>query len=59
VAAAPVWLVGALFGVGGLAGMYCGARLQRFVPAKWLKLLLGLLLLTVALRYISGLFKLL
>lgn len=59
VAAAPDWLLGALFGVGGLAGMYCGARLQRFVPAKWLKLLLGLLLLTVALRYISGLFKLL
>jgi uncharacterized membrane protein YfcA len=59
VAAAPDWLLGALFGAGGLAGMYCGARLQRFVPAKWLKLLLGLLLLTVALRYLAGLFKLL
>ena len=49
---APDWLLGALFGLGGLCGMYLGARTQRFVPAKWIKLGLALLLLYVAIRYI-------
>jgi uncharacterized membrane protein YfcA len=49
---APDWLLGALFGFGGVCGMYLGARTQRFVPAKWIKLGLSLLLLFVALRYL-------
>lgn len=53
-AVAPDWLLGALFGVGGLGGMYVGARLQRFVPARWLKLGLALVLLYVAGRYVIG-----
>ncbi len=53
-AVAPDWLLGALFGLGGLAGMYLGARTQRLVPASWLKLMLGLILLGVAGRYIYG-----
>jgi len=51
---APDWLLGALFGLGGLAGMYVGARTQRFVPAFWLKLMLSIILLGVALRYLTG-----
>ena len=51
-AVAPDWALGALFGIGGFIGMYIGARTQRFVPAIWLKLMLGLILLTVAVRYI-------
>jgi uncharacterized protein len=51
---APDWLLGGLFGVGGFLGMYCGARLQRFVPAVWLKVMLGGLLLYVAVKYIAG-----
>lgn len=51
---APDWLLGGLFGLGGLLGMYTGARLQRFMPAKWIKLLLALLLLFVAGRYVIG-----
>ncbi len=53
-AVSPDWLLGALFGLGGLVGMYLGARCQRRVPAGTLKLLLGLLLLYVALRYLLG-----
>lgn len=49
---APDWLLGALFGFGGVCGMYLGARTQRFVPAKWIKLGLALLLLYVAGRYL-------
>jgi hypothetical protein len=55
-AVAPDWLLGGLFGLGGLAGMYLGARTQRLVPASWLKVMLGLILLGVAGRYIYGWF---
>ncbi len=53
---APDWFLGALFGLGGLAGMYCGARLQRLVPARWIKLMLIVILVGTALRYILGYF---
>lgn len=48
----PDWLLGLLFGAGGFAGMYLGARCQKFVPQKFIKLLLGVLILLVALKYI-------
>ncbi|MCF8034327.1 MAG: sulfite exporter TauE/SafE family protein [Desulfarculaceae bacterium] len=53
-AVAPDWLLGALFGLGGVAGMYCGARLQRLVKPSWLKLMLGIILLVVAVKYVGG-----
>lgn len=48
----PDWALGLLFGVGGMAGMYLGARCQKFVPQKTLKLILGGLLMLLALQYI-------
>ncbi|MBU0984688.1 MAG: sulfite exporter TauE/SafE family protein [candidate division Zixibacteria bacterium] len=54
--ARPDWLLGGLFGAGGLCGMYLGARSQRFVPARVIKAGLSAALLFVAVRYISGLF---
>jgi uncharacterized membrane protein YfcA len=50
----PDWALGALFGLGGFLGMYAGARLQRHLPARWLKLLLVVVLLWVAARYVGG-----
>jgi len=50
--AAPDWLLGILFGLGGLAGGYFGARCQRHVPQKGLKLALAAILLGLALRYL-------
>jgi hypothetical protein len=52
VAVAPDWLLGLLFGVGGLGGMYLGARTQRFVPAAALKTMLGAIASALALCYI-------
>ncbi len=49
---APDWLLGFLFGIGGFAGMYCGARLQKFVPAKFIKWILVVCLLFTAGKYI-------
>jgi uncharacterized membrane protein YfcA len=49
---APDWLLGFLFGAGGVVGVYCGARLQRFVPQKFIKGMLGLVILFLAVSYI-------
>ena len=56
-AIAPDWLLGFLFGSGGFAGMYCGARFQKFVPAKVIKWILVFCILVPALRYIVGFFR--
>ncbi|MCB2199264.1 sulfite exporter TauE/SafE family protein [bacterium] len=48
----PDWLLGLLFGAGGAVGMYLGALLQRFIPARLIKLLLALLIAIVVLKYL-------
>ena len=48
----PDWLLGSLFGIGGFAGMYCGARLQKFVPQTVIKLMLSMTILALALQYV-------
>jgi uncharacterized membrane protein YfcA len=50
--AAPDWLLGILFGAGGLMGMYLGARMQKYVPDRWIKLMLGTVIIMVAAKYI-------
>jgi uncharacterized membrane protein YfcA len=50
--AAPDWLLGILFGAGGLIGMYLGARVQKYVPERWIKLMLGTVIIAVASQYI-------
>jgi hypothetical protein len=54
---APDWLLGLLFGLGGMAGMYLGARCQKFVPALAIKWLLCLILLFVAGKYALEFFR--
>jgi len=54
VAVRPDWLLGGLFGLGGLAGIYCGAWLQRFLPARAIKCLLGVLILLLVARYLAA-----
>lgn len=51
-AVAPDWTLGALFGMGGFAGMYVGARCQKFVPAKYIKSFLAACILFLAARYV-------
>ena len=48
---APDWLLGILFGAGGTAGMYFGARCQKFVPAKAIKWMLAAIIVLTALKY--------
>jgi uncharacterized protein len=49
---APDWLLGLTLGVGGLAGTYAGARLQRYVPERLIRGVLGTLVTLLAIRYI-------
>lgn len=53
----PDWSLGVLFGCGGMAGMYLGARFQKYMPQKTLKLLLGGLLVSLALQYVAAFFS--
>lgn len=53
---APDWLLGSLFGLGGIAGMYLGARFQKFVPAKVIKWMLSAIIIYTAYKYIFGFF---
>lgn len=52
----PDWLLGGLFGAGGILGMYLGARMQKFVPARIIKGILCTCILFVAGKYIIGFF---
>ncbi len=52
----PDWLLGFLFGAGGFAGMYLGARFQKFMPQKFIKLMLGTIILFLAVKYILQFF---
>lgn len=57
VSVAPDWLLGILFGVGGMVGMYLGARCQKFVPAKAIKWMLVCIMIATALKYVVDYFK--
>lgn len=52
VSAMPDWPLGILFGIGGFVGMYFGARFQKFVPQRIIKLMLGVVIVFLAIRYI-------
>jgi uncharacterized membrane protein YfcA len=56
ISTAPDWALGFLFGVGGLAGMYCGARLQKFLPQRFIQLMLGMIIVFLALSYMVPFF---
>ena len=48
----PDWLLGLLFGIGGFAGSYAGARLQDRLPPRPLKGLLAVLVLGAGIAYL-------
>ena len=55
--APPDWLLGILFGAGGLMGMYLGARAQKYMPGRCIKLMLGGVIIVVASKYGLGFFS--
>ncbi|BAF58808.1 hypothetical membrane protein [Pelotomaculum thermopropionicum SI] len=55
-AVAPDWVLGALFGAGGLFGTYLGAWLQKFLPERFIRGTLGALVTFLAAQYILQFF---
>ncbi|MFB3826889.1 MAG: sulfite exporter TauE/SafE family protein [Bryobacteraceae bacterium] len=51
------WMLGLLFGIGGLAGTYAGARVQRFLPERWIRLGLAALVTLIGVMYLTALFR--
>ena len=54
--APPDWLLGILFGIGGLFGMYLGASCQKYVPERIIQAMLALIIFTVSANYIYQFF---
>jgi len=48
----PDWPLGILFGIGGFIGMYLGAKTQKYVPQKAIKLIVGSAIMFLAVKYI-------
>jgi uncharacterized membrane protein YfcA len=48
----PDWPLGILFGIGGFIGMYLGAKTQKFVPQKFIKWIIFVAVISLAVRYI-------
>jgi len=48
----PDWSLGFLFGVGGFIGMYLGAKTQKYVPQKFIKVFVGSAIVFLAIKYI-------
>lgn len=55
---APDWLLGAMFGIGGIAGMYMGATCQKYIPARAIKWMLSAIVVFMALKYGAAVFGL-
>jgi len=49
---APDYRLGLLFGLGGVLGIYLGARAQRYFPATLIKTILAATLLFTSIKYI-------
>lgn len=54
---APDWYLGILFGIGGLFGMYLGAKCQKHFPANVIKLILCICVLFIASKYLYDFIK--
>ncbi len=48
----PDWPLGILFGIGGFFGMYLGAKTQKYVPQKFIKVIVGTAIVYLAIKYI-------
>jgi len=49
----PDWLLGGFLGLGGMAGIWCGCRVQVRLRSSWIEALLGVVLVGLSARYLS------
>ncbi|MFH2035349.1 MAG: sulfite exporter TauE/SafE family protein [Candidatus Zixiibacteriota bacterium] len=48
----PDWLLGFSFGIGGFAGIYIGTRMQRYLSATYIKIVIMTCMLLIAIKYL-------
>jgi len=53
----PDWKIAIFFGIGGMLGMYTGARMQKYIPERIIKIILAFLIFIPAIKYILGYFR--
>jgi uncharacterized protein len=53
----PDWFLGSLLGIGGAIGIYLGSRMQRFVPARLIKLVIFAGVSFVVVKYVLEFFQ--
>jgi len=54
--AGPDWLLGLSLGIGGFAGIYLGALVQKYFPARFIKAILAVSIAVVVVKYVGGYF---
>ncbi len=53
----PDWLLGLLFGIGGALGLSLGARIQKYMPQKLIRIIIMVAIFFISFRYIISFFK--
>lgn len=53
----PDWALGIILGAGGFVGIYFGASMQRYFPARLIKISLAVISLLLALEYLFNVYK--
>ena len=48
----PDWMLGLMLGIGGFAGIYVGSRIQKYLPARLIKIIIAGCMLVVAFKYL-------
>ncbi|KJR42715.1 membrane protein containing DUF81 [Candidatus Magnetoovum chiemensis] len=48
----PDWLLGITFSVGGVAGMYFGAKCQKRFSEKWIKIIVSIIFILIGIVYL-------
>ena len=54
--AGPDWLLGLSLGLGGFIGIYLGALVQKYIPARLIKAILAVSIAAVVIKYVGGYF---
>ncbi|MEM4645510.1 MAG: sulfite exporter TauE/SafE family protein, partial [Archaeoglobaceae archaeon] len=52
----PDWKIGIALGIGGFIGMYIGARIQKFMPEKMIRIILSAVVLATSANYVLQFF---
>jgi uncharacterized membrane protein YfcA len=48
----PDWMLGLMLGIGGFAGIYVGSRIQKYLPARLIKIIIAGCMSVVAFKYL-------